>query len=169
MPVTLRPYRLSDESAAVAIHRAMLPDFHFLLSWDDSMAWADFVRLVGEQRRGVNLPPSLVRGDQLAAVVNDEIVGRVSIRFELNEFLAERGGHVGYGVAPGHRNRGYATEILNRALEMLRAEGVSRVLVTCDEENAASARVIEKNGRVFESHSLPTAQDDVLVRRYWIG
>ena len=103
--------------------------------------------------------PDRVRSDQLVAVVDGEIVGRVSVRFELNDYLLEHGGHVGYGVAPAHRAQGYATEILRQALVILRAEGVERVLVTCDDDNVASARVIEKNGGVLESISPPQEGD----------
>jgi predicted acetyltransferase len=172
MTLQLRPYNEADETAAVAIHQEMLADdFYFLLFWEPTKTWAAFLASVDELRRG-NIPPTSppyrVRSDQLAAVVDGEIVGRVSVRFELNEYLGERGGHVGYGVAPAHRARGYATEILRQALVVLRAEGVKRVLVTCDDNNVASARVIEKNGGVLESLSPPQAGDNKFVRRYWI-
>ncbi|MGC2485187.1 MAG: GNAT family N-acetyltransferase [Acidimicrobiales bacterium] len=172
MTLQLRPYNETDESAAVAIHQAMLADdFFFLLFWEPTMTWGAFLASVDELRRGITppqAPPHRVRSDQLAAVVDGEIVGRVSVRFELNEYLSERGGHVGYGVAPAHRARGYATEILRQALVLLRSEGVGRVLVTCDDNNAASARVIEKNGGVLESISPPLEGDAKFVRRYWI-
>jgi predicted acetyltransferase len=110
-----------------------------------------------------------VRGCQLAAVVGDDIVGRASLRFELNEFFAQKGGHVGYGVAPAHRRQGYATEILRESLIILRAEGIEHVLVTCDDNNLGSVRVIEHNGGVLES-VVPFEVDgkNVGLRRYWI-
>jgi predicted acetyltransferase len=145
-------------------------DFYFLLFWEPTMSWSAFLASVNELQQGIIPPtaPHRVRSDQLAAVVDGEIVGRVSVRFELNEYLSERGGHVGYGVAPAHRARGYATEILRQAVARLRAEGVARVLVTCDDNNMASARVFEKNGGVLESISPPREGDDKFVRRYWI-
>lgn len=66
-----------------------------------------------------------------------------------------------------HRGRGYATEILRQSLVIARAEGVDRVLVTCSDDNVASAAVIERSGGVLESvidgsrHPRP--------RRHWIG
>jgi predicted acetyltransferase len=95
-------------------------------------------------------------------------VGRASLRFELNAFFAERGGHTGYGVAPTQRRKGYATEILRQSLIVLRAEGVERVLVTCGSDNVASVRTIEKNGGIYESTIPPVPGDSIETRRYWI-
>jgi len=163
----LRPYRASDEASAVAIHRAMESEnFHFLLGWDDNTTWSRFLRANEEQRRGDHLAPTQVRGVQLAAVVGGELVGRASLRFELNDFYATLGGHVGYGVAPLHRRRGYASEILRQALVILRGEGVEEILLTCRDDNVGSATVIERHGGAFES--LVPDPDGPLYRRYWI-
>ena len=100
------------------------------------------------------------------ADVAGQIVGRTSIRFELNDVLLREGGHIGYGVLPQHRRRGYATEILRQSLVIVRAEGVDRVLVTCDEDNVGSRTVIESCGGKLES--VVNAADGVPKRRYWI-
>ncbi len=132
------------------------------------MSWSAFLLSIENQRRGINLSPYQVRGRQLVAEVDGEIIGRVSLRFELNEYLTERGGHVGYGVAPAHRRKGYATEILRQALVVIRAEGVDPVLVACDDDNVASSRTIERNGGVLESIAPPNYGEVESVRRYWI-
>jgi predicted acetyltransferase len=169
MSLRLRPYRVNDESAAVAIHEAMLSEhFHFLLGWESSMPWSAFLSSIEDQRRGKHLSRYQVRGRQLVADVDGDIIGRVSLRFELNEYLTERGGHIGYGVAPAHRRKGYATEILRQALVVIRAEGVDPVLVTCDEHNVASYRTIERNGGVLDSIAPPNYGEVESVRRYWI-
>lgn len=169
MTLRLRPYGVDGEAAAVSIHESMLSDdFHFLLDWETLKSWPTFLKSNEEQRQGLNPSTYRVRGVQLGAFVNGELVGRASLRFELNEFFAERGGHVGYGVAPAHRRKGYATEILRQALIVLRAEGVDRVLVTCGNDNVSSARVIERNGGVFESVVPPVEGDPIATRRYWI-
>jgi len=168
MPLRLRPYRVSDEADALAAYDALLADdFEFLLSWDPSMSWLDFLRALEDQRLGRNLTDERVRAVQLVADVDGAFVGRVSIRFTLNEFLATRGGHVGYAVVPKQRRKGYASEILRQALVILRAEGVEKVLVTCDEVNVGSALVIEGCGGVYES-TVPARDGGTGIRRYWI-
>lgn len=84
----------------------------------------------------------------LAFNEKNEIVGRVSIRHELNEFLSRVGGHIGYGVVPSHRCQGYATEILKESLKYIRANlpHLKEVLITCDDDNIGSIKTIEKNG-----------------------
>jgi predicted acetyltransferase len=168
MTLRLRPYNASDEAAAISIHESMLSeDSHFLRFWTPSMSWSAFLRSNEELRQGLDPSTYRVRGCQLAAVVDDVIVGRTSLRYELNEFFAEAGGHVGYAVAPAHRRKGYATEILRQSLIILRGEGIERVLVTCNDDNVASARTIERNGGVLESIVL-LEKEDTRVRRYWI-
>ena len=167
MPLRLRPYQPGDEATARAVHEAMRSeDFPFLLLYEPSMSWSDFLSTLERERRGIDLAEDLVRATQLAAIVDGQLVGRASVRFALTPYLAAYGGHIGYAVAPSQRRRGYAREILRQALVVIRAEGVERVLVTCDDGNVASARVIEGNGGVLES---VVVSDDgrTMLRRYW--
>lgn len=94
------------------------------------------------------------------------IVGMIDIRHELDEHMLQVGGHVGYGVRPSERKKGYATRMLAEALKKTDALGIQRVLVTCNSDNEGSAKVILNNGGA-EDESF-TEDDGTVVRRFWI-
>ena len=93
-------------------------------------------------------------------------VGAVNIRHRLSESLLRDGGHIGDGIRPSERGKGYGTQMIALALDECRKMGIDRVLMCCDETNRASARTIEKNGGVLENTL--AGPDGSLVRRYWI-
>lgn len=153
----LRPLEPADETRARAAHRELAADgFEFLLGdlAEDADAGASFAALVDRlelERQGRDLPEGRVPATFLVAVVGDDLVGRVSIRHELNEYLARVGGHIGYAVRPASRRRGFGVEILRQALGVAREVGLEEVLVTCDVDNVASIAVIERCGGVLMS------------------
>lgn len=91
-----------------------------------------------------------------------EILGFLAIRHRLNRFLFDQGGHIGYSVRPSARRQGIASAALELGLAEARGLGIDPVLVTCDEDNAASRRTIENSGGQYEN----TVDGK---RRYWIG
>jgi predicted acetyltransferase len=161
----LRPLRPGDETAFRAAHEVMAADeFTFGLGLEPGMPWSKYLKILNDYRTGMNMPAGLVSQTFLVADVGGEIVGRTSVRHELNDFLEREGGHIGYGVLPRHRRRGYATEILRQSLIVARASGVDRVLVVCDDANAGSRAVIENCGGRLDS----ILRIDPPIRRYWI-
>ena len=169
MALLLRPFQRSDEAAALtALAEFRGSGFDFLtFDFDPTMPWVEWIDLMERYRRGVDLPSGRVRGAILAGDVDGELVGSISIRFALNDYLAFRGGHIGYGVVTGYRRRGYTTEMLRGGLDVARAEGVDSVLVTCDDDNIGSATVIERCGGALESVAVD--ENGVKFRRYWLA
>lgn len=95
----------------------------------------------------------------------DIFVGAVNIRHYLNERLLAGGGHVGDGIRPSERGKGYGTRMIALALEECRKLGINEVLMCCDKDNIASARTIIKNGGVLENEIIVEGE---VVQRYWI-
>ena len=93
------------------------------------------------------------------------IVGMIDIRHYLNEYLTEAGGHIGYGVRKTERNKGYAKQMLKLALEKCKELKIKRVLITCDEDNIASEKVIlSANAKLEDIRNV----DGENKKRFWI-
>lgn len=94
-------------------------------------------------------------------------VGAVNIRHYLNESLLLSGGHIGAGIRPSERRKGYATAMIKLALEECKKLGILKVLMTCDKDNIGSAKSIIKNGGVLENTFI--SSKGIEVERYWIN
>ncbi|MBQ2062303.1 MAG: GNAT family N-acetyltransferase [Oscillospiraceae bacterium] len=117
-----------------------------------------------------NLRPDRVGADYYWLVDDEKklFIGEVTIRHKLNDALMHSGGHIGYGIRYSEWNRGYGTTLLSLALEKAKEMRISPVLITCNDDNLASARVIEKNGFILENKVVISEDGkDVLRRRYW--
>jgi predicted acetyltransferase len=111
--------------------------------------------------------PDLVPSSNFWFIDDDEYIGNLSIRHFLNATLLRIGGHIGYQVRPTKRQRGYGKESLRLGLVKARDLGITRVLITCDENNIASKKIIEYNGGQLEN-SIDVAGTSVRKLRYWI-
>jgi predicted acetyltransferase len=57
-----------------------------------------------------------------------------------------------YGVVPSKRNKGYGTIICKLLIEKAKEYGINNIIITCNNDNIASAKVIiNNNGELFES------------------
>lgn len=130
----------------------------------------DVIEKSYKREMGIDLPPGWVRATTFWAVDGGKFIGEVSIRHELTPALLNFGGNIGYEVRHSCSGMGYGTKILSMAKKYCKEElNLSRVLVTCDDDNTASQKIIEKNGGVLENK----VRNDfgtrvVTTRRYWI-
>ena len=117
-----------------------------------------------EEARGT---PGLVPGTTLFGwdEERERLVGAVNIRHRLNDKLLLNGGHIGDGIRPGERGKGYGTQMVALALAECDRLGIRDVLMCCDRDNIASARTIVKNGGILENE---VADGDTVIQRYWI-
>ena len=113
---------------------------------------------------GANLIPNSVFF--LLDEERDRLLGAVNIRHYLNEALLKGGGHIGDGIRPSERRKGYATEMIRLALIECRKLGIDRVLMTCEKNNIGSAKSILKNGGVLENDFVNS--EGCVEQRYWI-
>lgn len=95
----------------------------------------------------------------------DILLGAVNIRHKLNDELKVTGGHIGDGIRPSERRKGYATEMIRLALIECRKLGLDRVLMVCNKDNVGSMKSIVKNGGILENE---VEEDGCIEQRYWI-
>ncbi|WP_079508580.1 GNAT family N-acetyltransferase [Mesobacillus jeotgali] len=161
----------------VVLQNEYLEFYHeWKASGEDMIPWviekdpADFAGMVQfllKNEKGIDLPEGWVRDSTYWLVnENNKVLGVVNIRHGLTERLFYCGGHIGYGIRPSERRKGYATKILAYSLEKTREIGIDKVLVVCDADNIGSARTITKNGGVEDVSFIE--KDGNVVKRFWI-
>lgn len=140
-----------------------------LIPWSLNLENRDFNLLVEKLNgysKGIGLPDGFVECSTFWLInENNRILGAIDIRHRLNDYLLFRGGHIGYGIRPSERRRGYASSMLSFALKECKTVGLSKVLITCSKSNSGSARTIIKNGGILESEDSDNGE---IFQRYWI-
>ena len=165
--MTLQLHLLEEDHEAAFREACATPGLDFVFAhgfsaerdFSEYLAWLRRLRVGGDPEQG------LVPATYLIAEVDGRIVGRVSLRHELNESLLRDGGNIGYGVLPAYRGRGHATEMLRLSLQKAARLGIERALLTVHGDNLASLRVVERNGGQYD----PTLAVDNGMWHYWIA
>ena len=110
-----------------------------------------WLEMITNERLGIDLEKGKVPVTKYFLMRDARIIGHLTIRHSIdNEFLAVYGGHIGYGIRPSERKKGYGTKILAMALEECKKIGLEEVLVTCRESNTGANKVIINNGGVLQ-------------------
>ncbi|MGS7466755.1 GNAT family N-acetyltransferase [Bacillus paranthracis] len=141
-----------------------------MIPWVITKDPSNFPAMVQElldAHNGINLPDSWVPDSTYWLVTDhNRIVGVVNIRHSLTEHLFNAGGHIGYGIRPSERRKGYATKLLALSLEKAKQLNITKALIVCDEVNTASEKTILHNGGVRDDDFIE--EDGNVVRRFWI-
>ena len=150
MNITLRPPTEHDASTVTALLNALTAagsDTDGFWNGADTFVYADWLAACREAAHGRGLPEGFVPYVQYVMFDGGgQAVGFLNLRLQLNDFLREIGGHIGYCVHPAQRGKGYAKQALRQAIAEARRHGIGRLLVTCRCSNPASRRVILANG-----------------------
>ena len=169
--LTLRQLIPEDKNSfieAVKIFKNDIPPWEFAFHFDEQSDFQEYLEKLENWSIGIDLPENFVPNTFLVGVLEGKIIGRVSIRHRLTDYLERIGGHVGYGVIHSYRRRGFATEMLKQAISVCFSLKINQILVTCDEDNIGSRKVIEKCGGVFENIT-DYPELEIQKRRYWIS
>ena len=127
----------------------------------------NFVRNIESWASGIVSPEDRVPSNTYWLVWQGRVVASGRLRHQLTEALRDEGGHIGYDVRPSERRKGYGTLTLKLLLDKARQLDLKRVLLTCDKDNVASAKVIQKNGGKLASESI-SKKTGKMMQRYWI-
>ncbi len=133
-----------------------------LFAWD---SFEDFLKIIENDRDNGRLPG--VPASLFFLMEDKKIFWAIAIWHHTDHpELIEWWSHISYGICPAQRWKGYAKEMLRLWLIEASRVWLQRVCITCDDDNIASAKVIEANGWVFERY---IEKDGKKWRRYWIN
>ena len=125
----------------------------------------EWVQFTENTKYKETVTPGFVTAHTFFALDDNKIVGIINARHELNDYLLNFGGHIGYSVRKSERRKGYGKKMLNYISEFLFSLGLEKVLITCDKKNIASKRTIESCGGILENEVLDESRTTL---RYWI-
>lgn len=160
----IRPPEATDEASIRDADEQMSP-WAFSLDLTHDEPFDHWLQRRRAEEAG-NVPEGRVPALFRLAQEDGELLGRLSVRLVLNDWLAKYGGHVGYGVLPQHRRKGVATALLREALHILHGHGVDEALVVCDDDNEASAKVALGLGGVLVQQAAD--EDGRSIRHYLV-
>lgn len=100
---------------------------------------------------------------------DNRLIGMINLRWNLNERMMKYGGHIGYGIRPTERRKGYNK--INLYLCLLKAKefGIEKVLLTASDNNLGSVNTIKALGGILENKVVDYEDENEMMGRYWIN
>lgn len=136
-----------------------------LIPWVIGLEAADFdsyLKILEDSAVGVGLKEWQVPHQTYWLIAGEEVVGVSNLRLKLTEKLRRDGGHIGYGIRPSARRKGYAVKLLTETLKKAKAHDIGQCLLMCDKSNIGSAKTILKNGGVLLSEKMNEADSEII-------
>lgn len=99
---------------------------------------------------------------------DNKIVGTINIRWNLSEKMLEFGGHIGYGIRPTERRKGYNKIQLYLVLLEAQKLNLDKVMLDCSVDNLGSDKTIKALGGILERCELDES-DNTMTNVYWIN
>ena len=139
-----------------------------LANLEEATSYEDWVKEKANEKNGIDLRDGYVPCTTLflKRMSDNKVCGSISIRHELNEFLFNFGGHIGYSVTPSERGKGYGKLQLKMDLEIAKDLGIEKCLITADKTNTLSNKTIISEGGVLENTVMWNNEP---LNRYWIN
>ncbi|NGN96366.1 GNAT family N-acetyltransferase [Grimontia sp. S25] len=131
--------------------------------------FSGYIQSLLDESKGINLREGFVPCSHFWLVDSEQnILGAIRVRHHIdNDFLALECGHIGYDIAPSHRRKGHGTTMLKLALPRAKSLSISKVLITADEDNLASQKIIKANGGQYEN-TIVGKVNNWRIARYWV-
>lgn len=80
---------------------------------------------------------------------DNRIIGSIQLRHSLTPELENHGGHIGYGIRPSERRKGYGKQQLLLVLQEAINLKIPKVMITCDKDNIASMKTAMSCGGIL--------------------
>jgi len=125
-----------------------------------------FLKKLRDYEQGINLPKTYIPSTHYWLIKGKDIVGGITIRHRLTKQLRKIGGHIGYGIRPKYRRKGYGKIMLKKALIKAKQLGLKRVMLTCNDDNIGSWKIMLANGAKLQKRE---KYGKKLMRYYWIN
>lgn len=129
--------------------------------------FTQYLKMVRGNEKGLYLPKGFIPCSAFWLVDEKNFIGSVSFRHKLTPYLKKFGGHIGYSIRPSKRNKGHGKQMLALTLKKIRPFKLKKVLITCDEDNVGSQKVIQANGGILQDITANKGHEKRTMR-WWI-